>query len=89
MLHYVTLAAVSYFSVFILGFQSRNINSGQYKWAAACSIGIGLSNTFVWRSITMTGAGWADWLIYSAMGGCGIVSAMYTHKRWIKPAIKD
>lgn len=84
-MHYISLALVSFFAVFILGFQSRNINSGQYKWAAACSILIGFSQVYIWRAITMEDAGWLDWLIYSVMGGVGITTAMYTHKRWIKP----
>ena len=83
-MHYLTLAVVSFFAVFILGFQSRNINSGEYKWAAACSILIGLSQAYIWRVITMDDAGWADWLIYSVMGGVGITSAMYVHRRFIQ-----
>lgn len=83
MMHYLTLAVVSYFSVFILGFQSRNINSGEFKWAAACSILIGLSNTYVWRAITMEEASWGEWFTYSVAGGFGITSAMAIHRRYI------
>jgi hypothetical protein len=77
------LFVVSYFSVFVLGFQSRNINSGQFALAAMCSIGIGLSNAYVWRHITMANASWAEWITYSVAGGVGITSAMWFHRRFI------
>lgn len=89
MSHYLTLAAVSFFSVFVLGFQSRNINTGEFGWAAACSILIGLSNAYVWRSVTMESAGWAEWLIYSVSGGFGITSAMWVHRKYVHKDTKN
>lgn len=77
------LFAVSYFSVFILGFQSRNINSGHFKMAAICSVGIGLSNAYVWKHIIGAGASWPEWFTYSIAGGCGITSAMWFHQRFM------
>lgn len=77
------LAAVSFIQVFALGFQSRNVNSGHYAWAAATSFFIGISQVLVWRHITAPDAGWLAALIYAASGSIGIVFAMATHSRFI------
>lgn len=75
------LFAVSIGNVFILAFQSRNINSGQYAYAACGSIGIGMSQAFVWASVNNSHATWVEALVYSVGGGIGCVTAMWTHRR--------
>lgn len=77
------LALVSFIAVFAMAFQSRNINSGQYVLAAFGSMFIGLSQAFVWNTVTAEGAGLAAALVYSVGGGVGCISAMWTHKRFV------
>ena len=78
-----TLAVVAFLNVFVLAFQSRNINSGNYVLAALFSMGIGASQAFVWKVVTTTGT--TEMLVYSAFGGLGCVAAMKAHqimRRW-------
>lgn len=77
------LAAVSFVQVFALGFQSRNVNSGNYGWAAATSFFIGVSQAMVWRRITASGAGEVEAMVYAASGALAIVCAMWVHQRYI------
>lgn len=73
------LFSVSFANVFVLAFQSRNINSGQYALAAIGSVGIGMSQAFVWKAVVTTG--WLEALVYSVGGGLGCICAMYTHRK--------
>jgi hypothetical protein len=81
------LAAVSFVQVFALGFQSRNVNHGNYGWAAATSFFIGLSPAAVWRRITGPDAGTVEALVYARSGSCAIVAAMWVHARFIRRAV--
>lgn len=78
------LAIVSFVQVFALGFQSRNVNHGNYGWAAGTSFFIGLSQAAVWRRITGPDAGLVEALVYACAGSVAIVSAMLVHQRFIK-----
>ena len=84
MMQYLVLAAVSFVQVFALGFQSRNVNHGNYGWAAATSFFIGLSQAAVWRRITSPASGVSEALVYAASGSIAIVCAMATHQKWVK-----
>lgn len=77
----VALFLVAVVNVFVMAFQSRNINGGHYVFAACGSIGIGLTQAFVWKAVTT--AGLLEALIYSVGGGIGCVLAMWTHHRFI------
>ncbi len=79
----VILAAVSFIQVFALGFQSRNVNHGNYGWAAGTSFFIGMSQAMVWRRITNPSAGLMEVVVYAVSGAIGIVCAMYIHQRFI------
>lgn len=70
-------------SVFLLGFQSRNVNHGNYGWAAGTSFLIGLSQAAIWTRITAPGAGIIEAAVYGISGAIGIVSAMYVHQRFV------
>ena len=74
-----------YASVFALGFQSRNVNSGHYAWAAGTSFIIALMQASIWTRITSPHAGWPEAITYGISGMAGITSSMYVHKRFIKP----
>lgn len=68
-----------------MAFQSKNINGGHFLLAAFGSIGIGASQGYVWKAVTAADAGaWAV-AVYSISGGLGCVSAMYMHRRLVKP----
>lgn len=79
----IILAAVSFVQVFALGFQSRNVNHGNYGWAAATSFFIGLSQAAVWRKVTAAGAGELEAIVYGLAGSIAITSSMYVHQRFI------
>jgi hypothetical protein len=72
-----------YASVFLLGFQSRNVNHGNYGWAAGTSFCIGLAQASIWSKITAPGAGWIEAAVYGVSGMAGIVSSMWVHQRFI------
>lgn len=84
----IILAALSFVQVFALGFQSRNVNHGNYGWAAGTSFFIGISQAAVWRKVTDEGAGQWEALVYGLAGSFAIVSSMYVHQRFIaRPAL--
>ena len=70
-----------FFSVFLLGFQSRNVNHGNFGWAAGTSFAIGISQTALWgalfRDLSLAGS-----VTYGLSGALGITAAMYVHRRW-------
>lgn len=71
-------------STFALGFQSRNVNTGQYLWAAVGSAFIALTQVTLWSHVMAPGAGWAGAVTYAVSGATAITSSMYVHKRFIK-----
>ena len=84
MMTLVILALVSFIQVFALGFQSRNVNHGNYGWACGTSFFIGLSQVAVWHRITGPNSGVAEALVYATSGAIAIICAMYVHQRWVK-----
>lgn len=82
-MNYFILAIVSFIQVFALGFQSRNVNHGNYGWAAGTSFFIGVSQAAVWRRVTAEGAGAWEAVVYGLSGSVAIVCSMYIHQRFI------
>lgn len=70
-------------SVFALGFQSRNVNHGNYGWAAITSVVVGLSQSFLWKHIIKDDSVLSA-ITYSIAGAIAITSSMYVHERFIK-----
>lgn len=69
----------SFVLVFLLGFQSRNVNSGEYMWAFFTSAGIGLMQIVMYKlAPTATTPELAAFLLG---GPAGIVCAMWSHKK--------
>lgn len=68
-------------SVFLMGFQSRNVNHGHYTWAAGTSFLIGLTNAALWSKIV--DAGIAAGAVYGVSGALAITSSMYIHERFV------
>lgn len=77
-----TVGITGFGSVFLLGFQSRNVNHGNYGWAALTSLGVGLSQTFLWKHI-IKDDGLAAGVVYALAGAAAIVTSMYVHERFI------
>lgn len=75
--------AAGFCSVFLLGFQSRNVNHGNYGWAAGTSFLIAQAQVFLWgslfRDLSLIAA-----LVYGLSGALGITSSMAVHQRMIR-----
>lgn len=84
MLNLVWVFLAGYASVFLLGFQSRAVNHGNYRLAAANSIFIGTAQGNLWLLVTADKT-FASSLVYGISGGFGIVSAMWVHQRFFAP----
>jgi hypothetical protein len=74
--------AAGFGSVFMLGFQSRNVNHGNFGWAACTSFAIAQMQTTLWGQL-FSNLTWSASLVYGLSGACGITLSMYVHKRWI------
>lgn len=85
MMELLTIFVAGYISVFTLGFQSRNVNHGNYGWAAITSAFVGISQAALWSHILAPGQTWAGAAVYAVSGACGITSSMYVHERFVVP----
>lgn len=70
-------------SVFLLGFQSRNVNNGNYGWAAVTSFMIAMMQTTLWGTL-FSNLTWVSSTVYGLSGCLGITSSMFVHQRLIK-----
>jgi hypothetical protein len=76
---YIILFLSSFTTVFLLGAQQKNVAGNHYLAAIITSIGIGVSQIFLWRLIP---SATPSQIIATLCGGpCGIVAAMYLHPR--------
>jgi hypothetical protein len=82
-LEQLTVFATGFISVFALGFQSRNVNHGNYGWAAATSVFVGLSQALLWKHIIKDDSLFSA-VTYAVAGALAITSSMYVHERFIK-----
>lgn len=78
-LHGSLFFIATYVQVFLLGLQSRNVNSGQYIAAAITSWSIGAINIFSVKTIAICDPVLL-FFIGSIAGPSGIVSAMLFHR---------
>jgi uncharacterized membrane protein YuzA (DUF378 family) len=83
MIHYLIILTVGFASVFMLGFQSRNVNNGNYKMAATVSFIIAQSQTTLWGAL-FSNLTWSSSIVYGISGALGITSSMYVHQRWFQ-----
>ena len=74
---------VGFTSIFAMGFQSRNVNHGNYGWAAGTSFVIAIAQASVWTKITSPEAGWTETFVYGLSGALAITSSMWVHQRFI------
>lgn len=79
---HVALFASAFCTVFLLGFQQKNVLGGHYLAAVITSFGIGTAQIFLWRLVP--GASPSE-IGATLMGGpVGIVLAMYLHPRIVR-----
>lgn len=85
---YLILFICGFVQVFALGFQSRNVNTGQYAYAAGTSFFVGLSQVAVWHRIMAPTSGWAEAAVYGMSGALGITASMWFHHHKIMKGIR-
>jgi hypothetical protein len=83
MSHLLQIFVAGFGSVFLLGFQSRAVNHGNYGWAACGSFVIAITQGFLWSRIMAPGAGLKEYMVYGLSGACGITAAMWTHRKFL------
>ncbi len=66
--------------MFLLGVQSRNVNTGKYAAAAATAFLIGVAQLFVVRGLALSNP-WDAFCLTSVAGPSAIVSAMWLHAK--------
>ena len=87
-MHLVIIFVAGFASVFLLGFQSRAVNHGNYKLAAGNSFLIAIMQTTLWGAL-FKDLSWASTIAYGFGAMLGVVSSMIVHQklmvRWRKP----
>lgn len=83
MTHLALIFAAGFASVFLLGFQSRNVNHGNYGWAAGTSFCIAIMQTSLWGAL-FRDLSWASAAVYGLSGALGITASMFTHQRLVR-----
>lgn len=81
-LNYLLMFGSSFFMVFLLGLQSKNVNQGHYLAAIITSFGISVAN-FLFVKYAAAG----DYLVFAvcATGGCcGIAASIWFYKHVIE-----
>lgn len=77
---YLQIFVAGFVRVFAAGFQSRNVNTGKIKSAAATSFLIAVSEGAIIVRIALDHS-IASMLVYGVAGSCAIVCAMVLHSR--------
>lgn len=80
MTSYLAIFFAGFLSVFALGFQSRNVNTGKRKAAMLTSMLIALSQGTLIVQLAQA-SDWTSRFIYAVSGACGIWCAMEAHDR--------
>lgn len=76
-------------TVFLLGFQSRCVNHGNYRQAACCSFTIAMFQSTLWGAL-FRDLSWAAAVAYGLSGAAGITGSMWVHQRWLgRNKVKD
>lgn len=74
---HLALFASAFFTVFLLGFQQKNVHGEHYAAAIITSIGIGICQIFLWKLVPTANA---TQIVATLCGGpVGIVAAMRLH----------
>lgn len=83
MTHIFIILGAGFLSVFMLGFQSRNVNHGNYRMAAITSFAIAQMQTTLWGTLFVN-LTWQSSLAYGLSGALGITCSMFVHQRWFQ-----
>lgn len=79
---HLALFLSAFFTVFLLGFQQKNVHGEHYLAAIVTSLGIGVAQIFLWRLVPEASA---SQIVATLAGGpVGIVAAMYLHPRMMR-----
>lgn len=74
---HLALFLSAFFTVFLLGFQQKNVHGEHYLAAVVTSVGIGVCQIFLWRLVPDANA---SQILATLCGGpVGIVAAMRLH----------
>ena len=73
------LGLITFVSVFLLGFQQKNVMHDKYWMAMVTSFCIAFAQFTVYREAAMASP-W-DWVYMGVGGALGIVSSMYLHNK--------
>lgn len=76
-------------SVFLLGFQSRLVNHGNFAWAGACSFTIAFFQAHLWTNIVKSQNNIDLTLAYGISGALAITTAMWVHKKFFTNKKED
>ncbi len=79
---HLALFLSAFFTVFLLGFQQKNVHGEHYLAAIVTSFGIGAAQIFLWRLVPSADPGQIAATL--AGGPVGIVAAMYLHPRLMR-----
>ena len=79
---FLVVFVTGYLSVFLLGFQSRLVNHGNFAWAAMCSFTIAFFQAHLWSSIVHSQGNLFLTLAYGISGAAAITSAMWVHRKF-------
>ena len=79
---FLTVFLTGFVSVFLLGFQSRLVNHGNFAWAGMCSFTIAFFQAHLWTNIVKSQGNLSLTLAYGLSGAAAITAAMYVHKRF-------
>lgn len=79
---HLTLFLSAFFTVFLLGFQQKNVHGEHYLAAVITSVGIGSAQIFLWRLIPDANMGQIAATL--AGGPVGIIAAMWAHPRLMR-----
>jgi uncharacterized membrane protein YuzA (DUF378 family) len=77
----ILIFIAGYACVFLLGFQSRCVNHGNFGLSAICSFTIATMQMTLWSAL-FKDLSWTATIIYGLAGASGITSSMYVHRRW-------
>jgi len=79
---HIALFLSAFFTVFLLGFQQKNVHGEHYLAAIVTSVGIGSAQIFLWRLVPQADMGQ---IAATLCGGpVGIVAAMWIHPRLMR-----
>ncbi len=83
LLHAALFFVAQFALVFLMGLQSRSVNSGMFLAAAMTSVMIAAAQVTTVRAIVWSGP-WEAFLIAATAGPAGIVSSMFVHRKFFK-----